>query len=75
LALEAGQPLQHGPGIADNPAFETRRSAVMQTPPNSSEGGIIEKFRDLDKLGQGFTSVDLLEEIDIGDGKLQGRLL
>jgi hypothetical protein len=37
--------------------------------PNSSEGGIIEEFRDLDKLGQGFTLVDPLEEIDIGDGK------
>jgi hypothetical protein len=30
---------------------------------------IIEEFRYLDKLGQGFTSVDPLEEIDIGDGK------
>jgi hypothetical protein len=41
----------------------------MQRLPNSSEGGIIEEFRDLDKLGQGFTSVDPLEEIDIGDGR------
>jgi hypothetical protein len=32
-------------------------------------GYIIEEFRDLDKLGQGFTSADPLEEIDIGDGK------
>jgi hypothetical protein len=38
--------------------------------PNSSEGGIIEEFMDLDKLGQGYTSVDPLEEIDIGDGKI-----
>jgi hypothetical protein len=30
---------------------------------------MIEEFRDLDKLGQGFTSVDPLEEIDIEDGK------
>jgi hypothetical protein len=30
---------------------------------------MIEEFRDLDKLGQGFTSTDPLEEIDIGDGK------
>jgi hypothetical protein len=30
---------------------------------------MIEKLRDLDKLGQGFTSVDPLEEIDIEDGK------
>jgi hypothetical protein len=29
---------------------------------------MIEEFRDLDKLGQGFTSADPLEEIDIGDG-------
>jgi hypothetical protein len=26
----------------------------------------IEETEDLDKLGQGFTSIDLLEEIDIG---------
>jgi hypothetical protein len=32
-------------------------------------GDMIEEFRYLDKLGQGFTSVDPLEEIDIGDGK------
>jgi hypothetical protein len=32
-------------------------------------GDIIEEFRYLDKLGQGFTSTDPLEEIDIGDGK------
>jgi hypothetical protein len=30
---------------------------------------MIEEFRDLDKLGQGFTSADPLEEIDIRDGK------
>ena len=29
----------------------------------------IEEFRDLEKLGQGFTLADPLEEIDIGDGK------
>jgi hypothetical protein len=32
---------------------------------------MIEEFRDLDKLGQGFTSADPLEEIDIQDGKTQ----
>jgi hypothetical protein len=32
-------------------------------------GDIIEELRYLDKLGQGFTSVDPLEEIDTGDGK------
>jgi hypothetical protein len=30
---------------------------------------MIEEFRDLDKLGQGFKSAGPLEEIDIGDGK------
>ena len=28
----------------------------------------IEELDDMDKLGQGFTSADPLEEIDIGDG-------
>ena len=28
----------------------------------------IEDFSDFDKLGQGFTSADLLEKVDIGDG-------
>jgi hypothetical protein len=37
--------------------------------PSSSEGDIIEEFRNIDKLGQGFTSADPLDEIDIGDGK------
>jgi hypothetical protein len=27
------------------------------------------EFKDLDKLGLGFTSADSLEKIDIGDGK------
>jgi hypothetical protein len=31
-------------------------------------GDIIEEFRDLNKLGQGFISADPLKEIDIGDG-------
>ena len=30
----------------------------------------IEDFDDLDKLGQGFTSADLLEKVDIGDGTI-----
>jgi hypothetical protein len=42
---------------------------VVQRPPSSSKRGIIEEFRDLDKLGQGFTSADPLEEINIEDGK------
>ena len=30
----------------------------------------IEELDDMDKLGQGFTSADPLEEIDIGDGSV-----
>jgi len=30
----------------------------------------IEDFDDLDKLGQGFTSADLLQTVDIGDGTI-----
>jgi hypothetical protein len=60
---------QHKISVADDPAPETRGSAATQRSSNSSMGDIIEEFRDLDKLGQGFTLVDPLEEIDIGDGK------
>jgi hypothetical protein len=70
LALKVGQSPQHGSSVADGPAFETGRFAATQRPHNPSEGGIIEEFRDLNKLGQGFTSADPLEEIDIGDGKI-----
>ena len=31
---------------------------------------VIEEFEELDKLGQGFTSTDPLEEVDIGDGSI-----
>jgi hypothetical protein len=30
----------------------------------------IDDFDELDKLGQGFTSVDTLEQVDIGDGSV-----
>ena len=30
----------------------------------------IEELDDMDKLGQGFTSADPLEEVDIGDGSV-----
>ena len=30
----------------------------------------IENFGDFDKLGQGFTSADPLEKVDIGDGSI-----
>jgi hypothetical protein len=49
----------------DGPAFETGRATATQRPPNFSEGGIIEEFRDLNKLGQGFTSADPLEDESI----------
>ena len=32
--------------------------------------GAIEDLGDLDKLGQGFTSTDPLEKVDIGDGSI-----
>ena len=32
----------------------------------------IKDFDDLDKLGQGFTSADPLEKVDIGDGTIPG---
>jgi hypothetical protein len=54
--------------ITDDPAPETGESAITQRSSDSSVGDMIEEFRDLDKLGQGFTSVDPLEEIDIGNG-------
>jgi hypothetical protein len=56
----------------DSPPFEARLSTATQRASNSSKGSIIEEFRDLDKLGQRFTSADLLKEIDIGDGKTRG---
>jgi hypothetical protein len=60
---------QHKNSITDDPATETGESAITQRSSDSSMGDMIEEFRDLDKLGQGFTSVDPLEEIDIGNGK------
>jgi hypothetical protein len=48
---------------------EIGESAITQRTSDSSVGDMIEEFRDLDKLGQGLTSADPLEEIDIGDGK------
>jgi hypothetical protein len=60
---------QHKISITNDPAPETGKSNITQRSSNSSVGDMIEEFRDLDKLGQGFTSVDSLEEIDIGDGK------
>jgi hypothetical protein len=50
-ALKARQSLQHESNVADSMAFEAGWSAATQRAPNSSEKGIIEEFRDLDKLG------------------------
>jgi hypothetical protein len=55
--------------VTDDPVPETGKPAITQRSSDSSVGDMIEEFRDLDKLGQGFTSADPLEEIDIGDGK------
>jgi hypothetical protein len=60
---------QHKNNIMNDLAPETGESAITQRSFDSSMGDMIEEFRDLDKLGQGFTSADPLEEIDIGDGK------
>jgi hypothetical protein len=60
---------QRKDNITDDPVPETGESAITQRPFGSSVGDKIEEFRDLDKLGHGFTSTDPLEEIDIGDGK------
>jgi hypothetical protein len=64
------EPLPHRKdSITNNPALETGESAITRRSSDSSVGDMIEEFRDLDKLGQGFISADPLEEIDIGDGK------
>jgi hypothetical protein len=60
---------QHRNSIAEDPVPETGESAITQRSSDSSVGEMVEEFRDLDKLGQGFTSADPLEEIYIGDGK------
>jgi hypothetical protein len=61
--------MQHRSIVANSLAFEVEQSIATQRASNSSKGSIIEEFRDLNKLGQGFTSDDSLKEIDIGDGK------
>jgi hypothetical protein len=60
---------QHKDSVTDDLVLETGKPAITQGSSDSSVGDMIEEFRDLDKLGQGFTSADPLEEIDIGDGK------
>ena len=60
---------QHKNSITDDPTLETGESVITQRSSDSSVGDMIEEFRDLNKLEQGFTSADPLEEIDIGDGK------
>jgi hypothetical protein len=60
---------QRKDSVTDDPVPETGKPAITQRSSGSSVGDVIEEFRDFDKLGQGFTSADPLEEIDIGDGK------
>jgi hypothetical protein len=60
---------QRKDSITDDLVPKTGTPAITQRSFDSSAGNMIEEFRDLDKLGQGFTSADPLEEIDIGDGK------
>ena len=60
-AFKAEQSPQHKTSVADDPTLETGRSAVTQRFSNSPMGDIIEEFRYLGKLGQGFTSADPLE--------------
>jgi hypothetical protein len=38
----------------------------------STDACVIEEYRDLDKLWQRFTSIDPLEEVDIGYGSILG---
>jgi hypothetical protein len=60
---------QRKDSVTDDPVPKTGKPTITQRSSDSSVGDMIEEFRDLDKLGQGFTSVDPLEEIDIGDSK------
>jgi hypothetical protein len=60
---------QRKDSVTDDPVPETGKLAITQRSYDSSVGDMIEEFRDFDKLGQGFTSTDPLEEIDIRDGK------
>jgi hypothetical protein len=54
---------QQKDNITDDPVPETGKSTVTQRSSNSSVGNMIEEFRDLDKLGQRFTSVDPLRRL------------
>jgi hypothetical protein len=75
LAPKAGQSSSYQRGqqsrftIVDGSASEAGQSATVHRASNSVEVSTIEEFRDLDKFGQGFTSTDPLEKIDLGDGK------
>jgi hypothetical protein len=52
---------QRKDSITNDPAPETGESVITQRSSDSSVGDMIEEFRDLNKLGQGFTSTDPLE--------------
>jgi hypothetical protein len=59
----------------DGQTLTVGRSATQQKASNCSNISTIEKFRDLGKLGQGFTSTDPLEEVDIEDGSTPRQFL
>jgi hypothetical protein len=52
---------QRKDNITDDPTPKTGESAITQRSSDSSVGDMIEEFRDLDKLEQGFTLADPLE--------------
>jgi hypothetical protein len=49
---------QRKDSVTDDSVPETGRPAITQRSSDSSMWDMIEEFRDLDKLGQGFTSAD-----------------
>jgi hypothetical protein len=61
--------LQFEASITDGLDPEARQSATTQEASDSIEMSTIVEFRDFNKLGQGFTSVDPLDDVDIGDGR------
>lgn len=54
--------------LLDGPAIMVGWSTTPQRITSSSSVYTIEEFRNIDKLGQSFTSINPLEEVDIEDG-------
>ena len=58
------------------PNIEWLKHHVEQYRANKTDAcEAIDDFDELDKLGQGFTSADPLEQVDIRDGSVPGRRL